>query len=282
MLLVVLIWGANFSVTKAVFAYLPPLAFTAVRFTAASVLLMALRRWLEGPSRLSPPLFWRLVVLGVVGNTLYQLGFILGLVRTTASNSALLLASMPTVVALIASVLRLERPTPRVWWGIAIATLGVAGVVAARGFGFSGATMSGDLLTLAAVLCWAAYTLGLRTVPATVSPLEVTTLVTVAGTPLLIAAGMPELLRVRWTEVDPRGWAGLAYATVLSLVVAYLLWNRSVRDVGPSRTVIYMCLTPLVAVATAWLLLGERPVPLQAVGAVLIVWGVLLTRRAPS
>jgi drug/metabolite transporter (DMT)-like permease len=61
-------------------------------------------------------------------------------------------------------------------------------------------------------------------------------------------------------------------------VVAYLLWNRSVKAVGGTRTAIYMCITPLFAVAGAWLLLGERPHPLQGVGAVLIVIGVLLTR----
>ena len=43
---------------------------------------------------------------------------------------------------------------------------------------------------------------------------------------------------------------------------------------------IYMCLTPLVAVAAAAVLLGERPHPLQGVGAVLILSGVLLARRA--
>jgi drug/metabolite transporter (DMT)-like permease len=61
--------------------------------------------------------------------------------------------------------------------------------------------------------------------------------------------------------------------------VAYVIWNRSVKLVGPSRTVIYMCLTPLVAVVTAAAFLGERPRPLQAVGAALIIGGVLLTRR---
>jgi drug/metabolite transporter (DMT)-like permease len=61
-------------------------------------------------------------------------------------------------------------------------------------------------------------------------------------------------------------------------VVAYLLWNRSVKAVGGTRTAIYMCLTPLVAAAGAWLLLAEQPHPLHGVGAVLIVAGVLLTR----
>jgi drug/metabolite transporter (DMT)-like permease len=82
-----------------------------------------------------------------------------------------------------------------------------------------------------------------------------------------------------WAAVGWQGWTALGYATLLSLLVAYVIWNRSVKLVGPSRTVIYMCLTPLVAVITAAAFLGERPRPLQAVGASLIIGGVLLTRR---
>ncbi len=128
------------------------------------------------------------------------------------------------------------------------------------------------------MICWAAYTLGLRTVEG-VSPLRVTAVTTVAGAPGLVLAGMPQLVGMDWGAVGPPGWAALAYATVLSLLVAYWLWNRSVQAVGPSRTVIYMCLTPLIAVIGAAVLLGERPRPLQAVGAALIIGGVLLTRR---
>jgi drug/metabolite transporter (DMT)-like permease len=101
---------------------------------------------------------------------------------------------------------------------------------------------------------------------------------TIAGMPGLVLAGLPGLLVMRWGAVPPTAWAALAYATVLSLVVAYLLWNRSVKAVGGTRTAIYMCVTPLVAVGAAWVMLGEHARPLQAVGAVLIIGGVLLTR----
>jgi drug/metabolite transporter (DMT)-like permease len=105
---------------------------------------------------------------------------------------------------------------------------------------------------------------------------------TVAGTPGLVLAGVPEMLSMDWGAVGWQGWSALAYATLLSLLVAYLIWNRSVQVVGPSRTVIYMCLTPLIAVATAAALLGERPRPLQAIGAVLILGGVVLTTRSSA
>jgi drug/metabolite transporter (DMT)-like permease len=96
--------------------------------------------------------------------------------------------------------------------------------------------------------------------------------------PGLALVGLPGLLALEWGTVGAAAWWALAYATVLSLVVAYLLWNRSVQAVGGTRTAIYMCITPLVAVGAAWLILGEHARPLQAVGAVLIIAGVLLTR----
>ena len=279
MLLVVLIWGVNFTVTKGAFARFPPLAFTGVRFALASLLLVPLVRRLEGHDPLPRPVLGRLVVLGVVGNTLYQLGFISGLDRTTASNSALILAAMPSIVALLAVALGFEPLRPKVLGGVLVATVGVVLVVAARGAGFGGSTMAGDLLTLGAVICWAGYTLGLRVLPPGISPLRVTMVTTVAGTPGLVLAGLPEMLGMDWSAVGWQGWAALGYATFLSLLVAYVIWNRSVQVVGPSRTVIYMCLTPLVAVVTAAVFLGERPMPLQAVGAALIIGGVLLTRE---
>jgi drug/metabolite transporter (DMT)-like permease len=155
-------------------------------------------------------------------------------------------------------------------------------VVAARGAGFGETTLAGDFLTLGAVICWAGYTLGLRLVPPEVSPLRVTMITTVAGAPGLVLAGIPEMVGMDWSAVGWQGWAAMAYATILSLGVAYLIWNRSVQVVGPSRTVIYMCLTPLIAVVAAAVLLGERPRPLQAVGAALILGGVVLTMRQPG
>jgi drug/metabolite transporter (DMT)-like permease len=277
MLLVALIWGVNFSVTKGAFDTIPPFAFTAVRFALASLFLVPLVRRLEGVEPLPRGALVRLIVLGVVGNTLYQLAWISGLERTTASNSALILASMPTIVAVMAVVLGLEPFRPKVIGGVLVASLGVVLVVAARGTGFGAGTLAGDLLSLAAVVCWAGYTLGLRTLPADISALRVTMVTTVAGAPALLLAGLPSMVSLDWRAVGWEGWAAVAYSTVLSLLVAYLIWNRSVKVVGPSRTVIYMCLTPLVAVIAAAVLLGERPQPLQAVGAAHIIAGVVLT-----
>lgn len=278
LLLVVLIWGGNFTATKLAFVDISPLAFTAVRFAFGSVFMWLILARKEG-WRLPPRATWiPLIALGVVGNTIYQLCFMTGLYRTTATNSSLILASMPTVVTVGAGLLGFERITGRQKWALAIATLGVLLVVASRGIALDG-DLDGDLLMLAAVLCWATYTLGLRSLAGRVSTLALTTWTLITGTPGLVLAGIPAVRRMNWAAVSVIGWGGLAYATLLSLVVAYLLWNRGVRQIGPSRAAIFTTLTPLVATLTAIALLGERPGLLHFAGGAMIIAGVLVSRR---
>lgn len=276
LLVVVLLWGANFTVTKLALPELPPLPFTALRFGAASVLLWVVLARREG-AKLPPRDLWGpLLALGLVGNTLYQLVFMHGLHRTTATNSALILASMPTVVTVAAGLLGLDRTSRRQRVALAIATAGVVLVVASRGLDF-GAAGIGDLMMLAAVACWATYTLGLRRLGGRLSSLGVTTWTTITGTPVLLLAGLPGLARLDWGGVSAVAWGGLAYSGIFSLVVAYLLWNRGVQRIGPSRAALYTCLTPLVATTVAMLGLGERPGLPHIAGGALIVSGVLLT-----
>jgi drug/metabolite transporter (DMT)-like permease len=279
MLLVTLIWGANFTVMKLGLAVMPPLAYTGIRFLVACLLLVAVLKWREGSLAIPPGTLWPLVGLGLLGNTLYQIAFTLALSLSSATNCALILSTMPAVVATLGHLTGIEPTTGRMRWGIAVATIGVGLVVAARGVAFDATTLRGDLLAITATLCWAAYTLGLRRLPGTLSPLAVTAHTTFTGTPGLVLAGLPGMLTIDWGAVPPVAWGSIAYASVLSLGVAYLIWNASVARVGSSRTAIYMCITPVVAALVAWAVLGERLVPLQGGGAVLIVLGVLLTRR---
>jgi drug/metabolite transporter (DMT)-like permease len=279
MLLVTLIWGANFTVMKLGLAVMPPLAYTGIRFALACVLLWGVLKWREGTIAIPPGSLWLLIGLGVVGNTLYQIGFTLALAMSSATNCALIISTMPAMVASLGHVTGIEPTTRRMRWGIAIATLGVALVVAARGVTFDGTTLRGDLLAIAATICWSAYTLGLRRLPTTMSPLAVTAHTTFTGTPGLLLAGLPGILTIKWAALPPVAWGSIAYASVFSLGLAYLLWNASVARVGSSRTAIYMCVTPIIAAVVAWAVLGEELIPLQGGGAVLIVVGVLLARR---
>jgi drug/metabolite transporter (DMT)-like permease len=276
MLLVVLFWGGNFTFSKLAFVDLPPLAFTAVRFTIGSAVLWLLLQRLEPGGETPRQLWGRLIVLGLVGNTLYQLCFILGLARTTATNTSLILSAMPTVLTVTAGALGLERITARQRWALALATLGVLTVLAARGISPAAGDGLGDLLVLGGVACWTGYTIGLRRLGGRLSALRVTAVTMLTGTPGLVLAGIPSLVSVRWSSVRPAAWGGLAYSTALSLVAAYIMWSRAVQRLGPSRAALFTCVTPLVATVVAMAILGERPTAAHLLGGGFIILGVVL------
>jgi drug/metabolite transporter (DMT)-like permease len=279
MILVVLIWGANFSVTKIALQEIPPLAFAAMRFVVASALLWAVLRAVERPAPLPPGALRKLIWLGVVGNSVYQLCFLLGLSITTAANASLIIATTPALVAGAGALLGIERLRRVGVAGIAMAIGGVALILTARGLQFSGDQLLGDLLLLGCAVSWTIYTLGVRALGGGLSPLAITTWTTLTGTPGLLLLGLPATLRTDWAALSWGAWAGLAYSALLGVVVAYLLWNNSVRVAGSNKTAIYGCAIPLAATLVAWPALGETPTWVQAVGAALIIGGVLLTRR---
>ncbi|HMQ31602.1 MAG TPA: EamA family transporter [Chloroflexaceae bacterium] len=279
MVAVVLIWGANFSVTKIALQQIPPLAFAGLRFVFASALLWAVLRATEGARPLPPGALRKLIWLGVVGNSIYQLGFLLGLSYTTAANASLIIATTPAMVAAAGAALGIERLRRVAVVGIALAIGGVVLILSARGLSFGSTGVLGDLLLLGCAISWTVYTLGVRSLGGGLSPLAITTWTTITGTPGLLLIGLPQLVGTDWLAVGPAAWVGLAYSTVLGVVVAYLLWNNSVRVAGSNKTAIYGTAIPLVATLVAWPVLGEAPTLIQGVGAALIVTGVLLTRR---
>lgn len=282
MLLVVFIWGGNFTASKVAFPTIPPLAFTAIRFVSGSLVLWLLLGRLQGDWRPPKDLLWRLLILGLIGNTLYQLCFITGLARTTATNTSLILAAMPTILTVTAGLLGLERITSRQRLGLALATLGVLIVVASRGLAMAHGDWRGDLLILAAVLCWTAYTIGLRGLGDRISSVSATAWTMILGTPGLLLAGLPDLSRMAWPAVTKPALVGLAYSTALSLLAAYILWTRAVLRIGASRAALYTCLTPLVATTIAMAILDEQPTWVHLAGGGLIVSGVLLGRGGTS
>jgi len=279
MCIVVLIWGGNFAVLKTAYAQIAPFPFTALRFTLATVLMLLLLWWREGDCRFPPGTFGKFFWLGLVGNTVYQAMFANGLARTTSANSSLIVTTTPVMVALAGGLIGLERITRWTVLGLAFALGGISIVMGTRGAAVSSRTFVGDLLILVSCIGWAAYVLGMRTVGGGISSLRATTLTLITGTPGLLLLGLPGLARTDWAGVGATALFGVFYSAVLALVVCYLLYNRNVRLIGGVKTTIYTCTIPVVAALIAWPVLGERPTGLQAIGAALIIAGVLVTRR---
>lgn len=272
------IWGINFTVVKYATSMITPMAFTGLRVGICAVVLVALILWQRKPL---PPTrdILVLLVLGIIGNGLYQLLFVEGVSRTRAGNAALIVAAAPGFIAVASRMRGIERASRRVLAGIALSILGVGFVV----LGSSGSsskenTFLGSLLVFSGVLCWTAYTVGLQPLTKRTDPIQLAGIAMVGGTIPLIFSTIPAIVATNWAEVSIGGWASVFYASVLSMVVGYLFWYRGLKVLGPTRTASYSNLQPIIALIIAWIFLNEVPTGWQVVGVVTIMSGVLLTR----
>jgi drug/metabolite transporter (DMT)-like permease len=279
LLLMVLLWGANYSVVKVVLREMPPQVFNGVRLIVASALFLAAigaRGW----PALARRDLWIIGALGIVGHFIYQICFIGGLARTIVANSSLIIGCTTVGVMLLTASIGQERIRPAHAAGIALSVAGVYFVVA-YGTGAAraeGATLAGDLLTIGAVICWSIYTVGARSVLSRQSPLVVTGLSMAFGTVAYAGVAAPALASMPWERVSAWSWVATVGSAALALCVAYLIWYTAVREIGNTRTSVYSNMVPVVAMLTAVLWLGEPLSAPKAFGAALVLGGVGLTR----
>ena len=139
-------------------------------------------------------------------------------------------------------------------------------------------SLTGDLLMFVAVLAWAAYTIGARQLMLRHSPVGVTGLSMAIGTLVYVPLMAGNLAAVPWSGVSVQTWVALVYSALFALCVAYTIWYAAVRQIGSARTSVYSNLIPLVAMATAVVMLGEPLSPRKIAGAGAVLVGVALTR----
>ncbi|MDP9280290.1 MAG: DMT family transporter [Gemmatimonadota bacterium] len=272
------IWGINFVVVKYATHVFNPVAFTGLRVGTAAVFLLAVA-FARGRFTVPRRDVIALLLIGVIGNGLYQLFFVHGVARTRAGNAALIVAAAPAFIALFARVRGLERVRRLTLVGIALSVLGVGLVIAGSARPSNGeVTLLGSTLVFFGVLCWSVYTIMLQPYTKRIDVIRLSAITMVGGAVPLLIASTPALIATDWSIVGRGGWLALFYSSIISMGVAYFFWYRGLRVLGPTRTAVYSNLQPIIALAVAWAFLGEIPTIFQGVGAATIVAGVFLTR----
>ena len=296
LVLMVIAWGANYSLLKRAFQEVPPVAFNTLRMAFSSAVFLAAIWFARGRAQrdgaatssvfytshtLTARDRWDLVWLGLVGHCVYQLCFVGGLARTSASNAALIFGASPVAVAIMTAAIGHERVGRLHWLGAVLSTIGIYFVV---GYGASlqGGTIVGDMIMLGAVACWSVYTIGGGRLMSRHSPLFVTGMTMAIGTVPYALLAIPTMLRLDWGTVSPTVWLILFPSGLFALNFAFLVWYTAVQKLGPARTSIYSNAVPLTAMITAAIFLGEAMTGRKLIGAAAVLGGVLLTRIRSS
>jgi drug/metabolite transporter (DMT)-like permease len=296
LVLMVIAWGANYSLLKRAFQEVPPVAFNTLRMAFSSAVFLAAIWFARArvrragaatssvfytPHPLTTRDRWDLVWLGIVGHCVYQLCFVGGLARTTASNAALIFGASPVAVAIMTAAIGHERVGRLHWLGAVLSTIGIYFVV---GYGASvrGGTLVGDMIMLGAVACWSVYTIGGGRLMSRHSPLFVTGMTMAIGTVPYALLAIPTMRQLDWGNVTPTVWLILFPSGLFALNFAFLVWYTAVQKLGPARTSIYSNAVPLTAMITAAIFLDEPITGIKLLGVAAVLGGVILTRIKPK
>ena len=280
LLLMILIWGSNFSIVKVALRDFPEGPFNAMRLVTATIVFLAVifgtsaRQRLKALTRRD----WiELFFLGSVGTFLYQFCFVASVKRTSVANGSLIIGISPIVIAVMSAIAGHERIRPVRWLGIAVAMLGLY-LVVGHGVDMSAQTFRGDLLMMGGVLCWAVYSVASQPILKRHSPLIVIATTFTFGATLYVLAMTPVLVATEWSAVSGFSWLMMLTSALLALNLSYWIWYTGLQRLGGSRTSVYSYLTPVVAMVVAAIWLSEPIATNQIAGASAIFAGLLITR----
>jgi drug/metabolite transporter (DMT)-like permease len=228
--------------------------------------------------RLRPRSAGRLLAAGMLGLVGYNLPVTLGLRWLPAATAGLLLATEPVWVLVLGRVFTGERGGVRPWLGSVVALVGVAVLAGPGAIGAAGGdrVLAGAGLVLAGTLSFGAYTIVMRPLSQEFGAIPATAASTVVGAvPYLAAIGT--LPGAGLARLGPAVWAELAFLALGSTAAGLLLWNVAALSGGVTQVSLLLYLEPVVSVAGAALLLGERVSLVMLGGGALILAGVAVS-----
>jgi drug/metabolite transporter (DMT)-like permease len=269
----------SYTLTKVALEEWHPLAFMGTRFVVMAAIALSVLGIQRRFGVVFGPDLGRFALAGLFGFTLYQLGFVLGLDRTSAFSSTLLLTTIPLCSLLFLRIGGVEPVEPAKWGGVGLAAVGIAVFIWAEDGGPRLAEARlGDLLSLGAAASFALYgivgkPLGARYPASTV----------LAGTLLLGSLPLLPLSLVAapsrsGAAISASGWATWAFAAVVPVYLGYTWWTAAIAARGVAAIAPYTLLVPVLGglLAVGWL--GERVTGTKLAGAALTLAGLAVGR----
>ncbi|MCF6136489.1 DMT family transporter [Pseudalkalibacillus berkeleyi] len=281
----VVIWGSTFAAIRAsLHGGYSAGHLVLTRYGIASIIfiLIALipRVKIRVPHRKD---LFKILILGFVGISLYNIGVTFGELTISAGNAGMLIGSTPIFTALIAVSFLKEKLGKSGWIGMFIGFIGILLIT----LGTSDATLRisiGAVLVLMAAIATSVFFVFQKSLHIRYSPLELTAYFTWAGTIpfLFFSPGLIETIQNATLEAN----LSALYTGIFPASVAYLTWATALSLGRASSVTSMLYIEPVVAIFTAWIWLQEWPSTLSLIGGLIAISGVVVVngidRRQPD
>lgn len=280
----VAIWGSTFVFTKMLLQNgLSPAQIFTLRFIVAYILLLGYSLITHHLSLFTSSVKDELlmVALGITGGSLYFLAENAAMLYTTATNTSLIVCSCPLFAMLLFAIVyrHSEQISKLQALGSVIACLGMA-VVVLNGHFVLHLSPLGDMLAFAACLCWALYSLLIKSASEHYSSLLITRKVFFYGLLTIIPyyffiPGFPSMDVLLRPEVL---W-NLLFLGVIASMLCYVMWNWVISKLGAVVATNWVYFNPITTIIFAWWLLHEQITVWFLLGTILILTGMYLADK---
>jgi drug/metabolite transporter (DMT)-like permease len=274
----ILIWGTTFISTKILLNTFSPIEILFLRFLLGLVAL-----YFAYPSRLhlknkKEELYF--IFAGLTGITLYFLLENIALTYTFASNVGIMISVAPFFTAILAHFFtKGERLTPQFFLGFVAAMAGIS-LISFNGSAVLKLNPLGDLLSIAAAMVWAIYSLLTKKISSFGYHTILTTRrIFLYG--LLFMLPILPLFGFHIAASDFKNIPAICNLLFLGLgasALCFVTWNYAVKQLGVIKTSIYIYISPAITVVTSILILKERITIMAVAGTILTLTGLLLSQ----
>ena len=275
--------GSYVALSKPLVAAIPVFLLAWLRFGIGG---LAMLPWLRKPAD-EPAISGRTRLLlfleSFLGNFLFSICMLYGVSLTSAVSAGVVMASIPSVVAVFSCIFLRERIGLQTWTAIACAVLGMTLLGAGKPDASPQAEVArgdlswvGNLLVFGAVLCEAAYAVIGKKLTRTIGPKRITALINLWGFALITPLGFYSALGFEFGGLPPAIWLLLIFYSLAASVWSVWLWMTGLKRVPAAQGGVFTVMLPVSAALVGVLALGEPLSAWQVAAFALALAGVLL------
>lgn len=280
LVLATMFWGGNFTVGRALVSHVPPFTMSLIRWSIALIILLPFA-WKE-LKEAKHVIFgnWKTVfALSLTGIVAFNSLAYVSVQYTTSINASLVNALSPALIMLLSLFVLNEKMSKVQFFGVVVSLSGVLWIVTKGSMHYllSLAFNMGDMIMLFAVLAWSVYSVLMKASGADL-PKTATFFITILlGIIILVPLVVWETFTVRpQFELGFSQYISLLYIGIFPSILSFVLWNKALFAIGPSKASVFLNLIVLFASIFSILFLGEKIHLTQIIGGILIITGVML------
>lgn len=282
MVLCTVFWAGAFVAGKLSSLFIPPFTLTFLRFSIATVVLFIIMKYKKQQIyKLKKKDFPIFLFTGLIGMFGYHVLFFIALNHTTAINASIIGASNPIITAILSIIFLKDTITYKRVLGIILSFTGVfltltnARLAMIKSFSFN----TGDLVMLLAVVLWASYAVFSKWVMPRYSPMILTFYSFLFCTVLIIPFVIYEVPWKLISNIPYYSYTSVVYMSIFPSVIGYLVQQMSIKQIGPSKTSIFINLVPVFSIILSVLILKEALHPIKLLTTTLIIIGVYICQK---